>query len=587
MRPDGTIDRSNAPAIVNPCDLHALEAARTLTSDVVAVTMGPPGAEAALREAIAHGAAEGVLVTDRAFAGSDTWATANVLAAAIRKLCSFDVILCGLPAIDGETGQVGPHVAQRLGIPQATGCESIRVTEDRLLVRRIIEGGYEIASLPMPALLTIAETGYAPAYPTLPLRRRAARATLISLGAADLALEPDQYGLEASPTKVAHMKSVGLPHADTEFVGDHLTYADLAAHIRERTDGSTAREALPVDTTGLPVVAPTHGDLAVMVVAEADSGGISAGTAELLTKGRSLADELGGTLAAFIAGTELGPAATELALFGPDRIFTAEDERLAPYATLPHSRVLHDAIAHHTPDTVLLNATSVGRDLAPRVAAMLDTGLAADCTDLHIADWSRRKKTYPDLLHQVRPAMGSSVLATCISPETRPQMATVRPGTFRARLQPRRAAIEPVAVDLHPTDLVVDTVEIAVAASDVRLVDADVIVAGGAGCTKDNWHLVEALASQLEGRVAASRAAVDSGLADRALQVGQTGQTVAPKLYIACGISGALQHTVGMRSAATVLAINRDPEAPIFTMAHYGIVGDVTDVLPRLTEALA
>ncbi len=216
---------------------------------------------------------------------------------------------------------------------------------------------------------------------------------------------------------------------------------------------------------------------------------------------------------------------------------------------------------------------------------MLDTGLAADCTDLEVGAWERRHVSYPALLHQIRPAMAGGVLATCVTPSARPQMATVRPGVFTAVPRPCRSLIVEMPVVLEPGDLVVKVVDREVRRSDVRLADAEVVVAGGAGCDAGSWPVVEALAAAIGGRVAASRGAVEAGLAPRELQVGQTGTTVHPRLYVACGVSGALQHTVGMRSAGTVVAVNRDPDALIFQMADYGIIGDVAEVLPRLAEA--
>ena len=588
-RPDGTIDRGSAPAITNPADLHALEAALRLADEVVAVTMGPPAAEAVLREALSRGAAGGALVTDRAFAGSDTWATANVLAAVVRHLGDFDILLCGLSALDGETGQVGPQLAVRLGVPHATGCEAVAVDGERLQVRRVVEGGYDTLSLPFPALLTITETGFTPRYPTLPLRRYAASAELVELRADDLALEADRIGLEASPTKVAHMEMVPLPSVETRYVGTDLSYEQLVASLRgrgalqERPPSVGSRVA---DLATLPKTDPVDDAPAVWVVCELTDGALAAVSAELLTKARELASDLGGGVAAFIAGYELDRAIDEASIFGADVVLVAADERLRPYRSMPHARVLHGAVVADQPQVVLLGATSTGRDLAPRLAAMLDTGLAADCTGLHIADWTRRGHTYERLLHQVRPAMASSVLATCICPRARPQMATVRPGVFSHSPAPRKSRVEPVAVDLLPEDLVVEVVDRNVQSRDVSLSDASIVVAGGAGCSAENWHLVEELAAALGGRVAASRAAVEAGLAPRALQVGQTGTTVKPELYVACGISGAIQHVVGMQAATTVVAVNRDPEATIFRFAHFGVVADVAEALPRLSAAL-
>jgi electron transfer flavoprotein alpha subunit len=217
---------------------------------------------------------------------------------------------------------------------------------------------------------------------------------------------------------------------------------------------------------------------------------------------------------------------------------------------------------------------------------MLDTGLAADCTDLRVGPWERRGAHFDALLHQIRPAMAGGVLATCVCPEARPQMATVRPGVFELRPAPRRARVEVVPVSLEPPDVRVEVIDRETSTADVGLGDADVIIAGGAGCDTSSWHLVEQLAETFGGKVAASRGAVEAGLAPRSQQVGQTGAIVHPHLYVACGISGALQHAVGMRTARTVLAINRDPDAFIFRLAHFGIVADVRDALPQLIAAL-
>lgn len=587
MRPDGTIDRGSAPSIVNPADLHALEAALQLADEVVAISMGPPAAETALRDALAYGADDAHLVTDRAFAGSDTWATANILAAAVERAGPFDLVLCGLSAMDGETGQVGPQLAERLDWPQVTGCEHLDLGEDRRIVaRRVVEGGYETVTVAVPTLVTITETGYTPHYPTLPLRRRAANAAIVRVDADTLGLAADRVGLAASPTKVAHMESVPLPSVETQWVGTDLDYATLARTLRSSRSAETQPAAVTADATAAPPVDADRTAARIWVVCELADGALAGVSAQLLSQARELSRDLGGSVAAFLAGSGLDRAQDDAARYGADLVVRADDERLEPYATLPHTRVLADALGRFEPDVVLLGATSTGRDLAPRVAARLDTGLAADCTDLTIAGWQRRGKTFPDLLHQIRPAMGSSVLATCVCPSSRPQMATVRPGVFPAVEAPRRSRIETIPVALDADDRRVTVQERTVRPADASLSDASVIVAGGAGCSADSWHLVEDLAGALEGRVAASRAAVEAGLAPRRLQVGQTGTTVEPELYLACGISGSFQHVVGMRAAKTVVAINRDPEAAIFRYAHYGIVADVANAVPALTDAL-
>jgi electron transfer flavoprotein alpha subunit len=591
VRSDGTIDREGAATITNPADLHALEAALSLVDEVWALSMGPANAEAVLREAIALGATRGVLLCDRVLAGSDTWATSNALAAAITHIGGADLVLCGISALDGETGQVGPEVATRLGWPQATGCEGLAVEAGALVARRIVEGGFEQLRLPLPAVVTVAETAFAPRYPSILGRRRADAATVERLAATDLALDVATVGLAASPTKVARMEVAPLPERSCRIVGvDGFTYDGLARALAEL--GALTPAAAPNVEPVAAVTAPARtagtvaGDPSVWVVCELHDGLPARVSLELVGKAAELAPALGGGVGAVVAGLELGAAVDELSHYGVDVVYRAEDETLAAYRAEPHARVVVDLVRARHPQVVLFGATTTGRDLAPRVAAMLDTGLAADCTDLAVAPWERRGVRFDALLHQIRPAMAGGVLATCVCPEARPQMATVRPGVFELRRAPRPVRVEEAPVALTEADLRVEIVDRETSTAEVGLADADVIIAGGAGCDAANWHLVEELASAIGGRVAASRGAVEAGLAPRRLQVGQTGMTVHPRLYIACGISGALQHVVGMRTARTVVAINRDPDAFIFRLAHFGVVGDVRDALPLLTAAL-
>ncbi|MEZ5145224.1 MAG: FAD-binding protein [Acidimicrobiales bacterium] len=589
VAPDGTIAREAAPAVTNPADLHALEAALQIAEDVTVVSMGPPRAEEVLRDAISRGADRGVLLCDRAFAGSDTWATANALAAAIEHLGGADLVLGGLTAIDGETGQVGPEVATRLSLPQATGCEALELDGDRLVVRRIVEGGYERLRLPLPALVTVAETGFVPRYPTLPGRRRAAHAELTTLTADDLGLGRDRVGLEASPTKVAHMEPAPLPDRTCRMVGDGFGLTDLVAELRDlgALDGAGVGPGGGIDESTAdpePLDPTTEVPLLWVVCEPADDGDLAAVSSELLTEAGELAPALGGGVGAVCLGDDPAGLVAAASRFGADVVYVARDARLSPYRCQPHARVLVDAIRAHGPAAVLFGATTTGRDLAPRVAALVDAGLAADCTDLTVGPWARATSR-TTLLHQIRPAMAGGVLATCVSPTARPQMATVRPHAA-AQPHPCRSAVVELAVSLDDGDEVVAVRDREVRTGEVGLADADVIVAGGAGCDAQSWHLVEELADVIGGRVAASRGAVEAGLASRSRQVGQTGATVHPRLYVACGVSGALQHVVGMRAARTVVAVNRDPDAFIFRVASFGVVGDVAEVLPALTEAI-
>ncbi|HEX9260016.1 MAG TPA: FAD-binding protein, partial [Acidimicrobiales bacterium] len=457
--------------------------------------------------------------------------------------------------------------------------------------RRIVEGGYEVVSCQLPAVVTVAETGFTPRYPTMPGRTRAARSEITVWGLAELGVAPDRAGLDASPTKVAHLTPVPAPERRCRFVGPGFGYDDLAAELHALGVLQPGRPGVAAPAAAehaeQPASAPSTDRPAVWVVCELDDDGALAPVSnELLAKAHDLATDLGGGVGALVIAADPSRAIADTRSAGADVVFVAAHPALTPYRTLPHARCVVDAVRRHRPAVLLFGATTTGRDLAPRVAAALDAGLAADCTDLAVGGWERRHVRYERLLHQIRPAMAGGVLATCVSPVVRPQMATVRPGAFAASPRPCRSLVVEIPVAIEPSDLVVEVVERQVRPADVGLAEADVIVAGGAGCDSRTWPLVEALASAIGGRVAATRGAVEAGLAPRAQQVGQTGVSVHPRLYVACGVSGALQHVVGMRAARVVVAVNRDPEALIFSVASFGIVGDVADVLPALTEAL-
>jgi electron transfer flavoprotein alpha subunit len=339
----------------------------------------------------------------------------------------------------------------------------------------------------------------------------------------------------------------------------------------------------------------------VWVFVEQHDGEAAEVSLELLGRARELADRLGVAVGAILAGSgdPVRDLAPDLILLGADSIFVADDEAFADYLALPYTRLVCHLIEAHRPQIVLYGATTTGRDLAPRVASALRTGLTADCTDLRIGDHVIRDRDYRDLLFQVRPAFGGNIIATIISPDHRPQMATVREGVM---IMPtpdaaRTGQIIDVAVQRGPAEPR-DAVLLTEADFAVRLIDsvreekkvdlkgARIIVSGGAGVgSAEGFALVEGLARTLGGVVGASRAAVDAGWVSHDHQVGQTGTTVRPKLYIACGISGSVQHRAGMDQSARILAINDDPGAPIFSVAHYGIVGDLRKVIPMLITA--
>jgi electron transfer flavoprotein alpha subunit len=309
---------------------------------------------------------------------------------------------------------------------------------------------------------------------------------------------------------------------------------------------------------------------------------------ELLCKGRKLADSMGGSLKAILPGSNVKEIAQKTFLYGADEAIVIDHPSLKQYRTLPYARILQKLIKERTPRIVLFGATVVGRDLAPRVASHTRSGLTADCTDLQISDVKYLGEEHSKLLLQIRPAFGGNIIATIITPDVPVQMATVREGVMELQQvdNPNKGKIVYLEYEQDGTDDLVKIIEQFREENKVNLKAAPIIVAGGYGLgNRDNFRLIEELAKTIGAEVAGSRAAVDAGFVTPDRQVGQTGVTVRPKLYIAVGISGAIQHRAGMQESNKIVAINSDPDAPIFDIAHYGIVGDATEVIPNFIEA--
>ena len=328
----------------------------------------------------------------------------------------------------------------------------------------------------------------------------------------------------------------------------------------------------------------------VWVFVEQEGGKIASVSLQLISKGRELADRLGVKLEAVFLGDKLEGAVSELFHYGCDKVFLAEDPRLEPFTVLPYAKVIMDLIRAHKPNILLFGATLKGRELAPRVASEKLAGLTADCTNLEIDDFDdkRNGKFYKDKLMQIRPAFGGNIIATIVNTWDDPQMVTVREGVMKLG-EPdttRTGEVEKVDVALTDAETVIKVLERVRADKEVDLQGAQIIVAGGYGVgSKENFKLIYDLAEALGGEVGASRAAVDAGWISHDYQIGQTGVTVRPRLYIACGISGSIQHRAGMAESKKIIAINTDPDAPIFSCAHYAIVGDLNTVIPQMIKA--
>lgn len=624
----GTLVRAGVPSIANPYDVHALEEALRLKERfggrVTVISMGPPQAAAALKKAISYGADEAILLTDRAFAGSDTLATSYVLAAAIRKVATgepVDIVLCGKMAIDGDTGQVGPGVATRLGFKQLTyviRIDSIDFQEGTVGVWRAVEGGRELVRTRLPALLTVSDEINDVRYATLPDMTRAVRHGPVIWTRADLDVEDGRCGLKGSPTSVVrtftpevrlkrnteYISSDGGAEAQAEALVARLAGRGLLAGRNHSgpTGGSrpeevsaqpgrAAAEGESPPETGAP--APGEGERAagdevavgggIFVFVEQREGRAAPVSWELVGEAVRLARELGAEVGAVVLGQGVRALAEESFTYGADVTYLVDHPVLKEYRTAPYARAAVELVRKHRPQIFLLGATAQGRDLASTVATSLETGLTADCTGLEIDPDTK-------LLRQTRPAFGGNVMATILCRTRRPQMATVRPRVMPMppRDASRRGRLVEERIDLDEESIAARVMQFVPRAGDTRsLAEAEVIVSGGRGVGgPQGFTVLKELADALGGAVGASRGAVAAGWISQEHQVGQTGQTVRPRLYIACGISGAIQHLAGMQGSEVVVAINKDPHAPIFQIADYGIVGDLFEVVPALARVV-
>ena len=329
----------------------------------------------------------------------------------------------------------------------------------------------------------------------------------------------------------------------------------------------------------------------LIVYCEFEDGRVADVSLELLTKGRQLATRLGVKLEALVIGDKLDGIENQLFPYGADVFYKVEHTRLYPYTSNPHAAILINLFKEIKPQVCLMGATCIGRDLGPRVSSCLHSGLTADCTSLEIGDHTDPKtgKEYQNLLYQIRPAFGGNIVATIVNPDCRPQMATVREGVMRKEIFDANHKGEVINLDakkyVADTDFVVEIIDRHIEKSKINIKNSPIIVAGGYGVgSKENFQLLHELAATLGGEVGASRAAVDAGFTEHDRQIGQTGVTVRPKLYIACGISGQIQHIAGMQESSIIISINNDPNAPINTIADYVITGNVEDVVPKLIK---
>jgi electron transfer flavoprotein alpha subunit len=668
----GNLIRTRLPSVINELDSQALAFAwrmKGLSGDtagkVICLSMGPPMAAEVLRYGLSRCADEAVLLTDRALGGADTWATANPLAYAIRKISAEMLggtddfyVVAGMQSVDGDTAQVPAQAAEELGLPCVAYATDASYEGGRFRFTRIISGGSQVVEpVRTPAVITVAKYEY-PLYASFAGTRRANRATLTQWGAADV--KATALGVAGSKTRVIRVfppgkttrkcqavhsveelaaciaenlgksgghgdaggtKTVGyvLPSKrgtvfDRSYEGTEKESEDfrvlaeilntlkvtepgqITEEVREKilaSEGVTFhKKALDDMVESYKHTEPTYrGD--VWVMAEHDEGAINAATFELTGKARQLADSLEVKVGVVLMGHGVKPLAAELIAAGADTVYAVDDARLAEFDPRSYCKAASSVFEKYRPQIFLYGATPQGRVLAPMVSYRVGCGLTADCTGLDIRDSSRKGQIA--VLMQTRPALGGNVMATICTKDSTCQMATARPGVMkRLPADPnRKGRVVEHSIEITDADLSLKILQTERGHGRVNF-DSDVIISGGKGMqSRDGYdRLLDTVCEAVRERFGvsvekgASRTAVEQGFTERIHQVGQTGTAVGPKLYVAIGISGAIQHMIGVANSETIVAINSDPHAPIFKQCDYFIVGNAEKILPELASAI-
>ncbi len=582
-----TIVREGVPSEVNPFDVLGLVRAVELKSgpddEVVAVSMGPPQAREGLVTCMALGADRSVLLSDRALAGSDTLATARALGMVLERE-QPDLIVCGRNSADAETGQVGPELAELLGLPHISQVRKLdlRPESRSVVAERITDEGYQVVECPLPAVVCVTEGVAAETFANRQQMAEAQEKPVEELTCAELTDDLSQFGLEGSPTWVEDIRLVeptrqGLmieeetPESAAEQVAQLLRDGLASLGTAEDVDGAQ------VDGTRYP----GEKAQAIWVVAETSQAGLRRVTLELLGKARQLSATTRSQVTAVLIGDVVESAAADLAAYGADRVLTLDNATLGPLCGRAVAGALSEAIAGEQPYAVLFAATADGRDLASRIAARLGLGLTGDAIDLEIDDEGR--------LVQLKPALGGNVIAPILS-KTLPNLVTLRPGLL-APIEPEVGATATVETLPAPH---FDGVDIAVVETHfeedpggIALAQAEVVIGAGMGIGgPENLPQVQALAGEIGATVATTRNVVHAGWLPHQVQVGISGRTIAPQVYLAVGIRGVFDHTVGIQKAGVIIALNSNRRHPIFKAADVGIVGDWQEYLPALVKAI-
>ena len=613
MGEDGLMDRTKAKSIINIDCQFGLEAGLQLRKQypdarLIVCSMGPASFQVALRTAISMGYDDAYLLSDRKLGGSDTYATGLAISTMLRHLGFTKdakepfIILAGRQTSDGDTAHVPSQVAENLGIPQATFVESVTADGNgNVIAKRIIEGGYQMMKLPMPCTISLTPTGIPPRKPSLIGAIKARNQAITVFGIDDIGLGTEKIGINGSPTivnKVENIVSERAPVIMSSGHDDATLVESLVANFKKGRNVVAKAEKAEKKISEIPDF-PSRDDRdgakGILTWAETANGEITRPSIELLTPARNLANQLGNDtkITTLLIGKNVKALAQTLFEHGSDEVIVVENDKLEEYLVLPFSSIFAQVIKERKPEIALFAATTSGRELAPRIGVKTGSGVTADCTGLEIGEYvdKKEKVIIKPILQSRRPTYGESKLATILG-FVYPQISTARAGTFQVpeRIPGRKGILSTFSPVLTKDDFRVEILKTVRGEGSLQnLFEADVIVSGGRGTTSDNLGLIKKLAETLKvagvnAEWACSRVVVDEGVAEYAHQIGQTGKTIRPKVYIAVGISGAIQHIAGMKESGQIIAIDHNPKASIFHFADFGIVGEYQDILPELIE---
>lgn len=582
-----TLIREGVHNEINPFDRRAITFAvqtkKSYGGEVVAMTMGPPQAKDALVEAMAMGADRSLHLLDKAFAGSDTFATAQALTLAIRREMPIDLVLCGKYSVDAETGHIGPEIAELASIPHVSGATKVEFMgkPDQVLVESETDFGFQRIEAHLPTLITTAERLVKPYAPTQEELEFAKTKSYRVLHASDLSSNDSLFGLKGSPTSVSEIYSIESRRQCQLIQGTAVEQTRKLAHILVELGLFTEWKDRGEKKTVVPDSRTMTSAKTFWVVADLAKNKIRGVTYELLGRGLELASKLGSELCTVILGNPpLKAEMQSLFAYGADKVYVARIAGLEGYSSDGYAAALAQAVEKFKPFAVIAGSTSFGRDFMPRVAARLSLGMTSDCIGLDLNEKGE--------LVQLKPAFGGNIVAPIVS-RTTPQIATIRPGML-TRAEPNQSHLgETVEVEIANVKALSRVVEERVHTDfdSTRLDNAEVIVAAGAGIGgPGNLQSIHDLARILDAPIATTRKVVDLGWLPSQLQIGLTGRSIAPRLYIAVAVRGAFNHMVGVGRAKTIVAINKDPNALIFKSCDYGIVGDYAEIVPLLTKEL-